>query len=143
MGVFARLFGRSRAAEEASAAGERADRTDLDPAPAGPEAEGAGEGDAPATARTDDGAAAAAEADDGTVAAAGTEEGTVAAAGAEEGTVAAVAAAPVAGDGVAEPAADEPKSPAGAGSDAEGVELPRQQSASEAAGHEVGEGART
>ncbi|MET7382761.1 hypothetical protein ABZT08_28815 [Streptomyces sp. NPDC005526] len=125
MGVFARLFGRSKAAEEASAAGERADRTDLDPRPAGPEAEGVGEGDAAEAARTDDGDAATAGAEDDT-----------AAAGAEEG----VAAAP---DGVAESAADDPQGPDGAGGDAGGVELPRQQTSSEPAGHEVGESART
>lgn len=142
MGVFARLFGRSKAAEEASAAGERADRTDLDPEPAGPEAEGVGEGATPEAAPTDDGDAAAAGADDGDTAAAGADDAATAA-GAEEGVVAAAAAAPVAGDGAAESAADDPKGPADAGADAEGVELPRQQTSSEAAGHEVGEGART
>ncbi|MFJ3337799.1 hypothetical protein [Streptomyces sp. NPDC086766] len=136
MGVFARLFGRSKAAEEASAAGERADRTDLDPQPAGPEAEGVGEGDAAEAARTDDGDAAAAGAE-GDTTAAGAEDGDTAAAEAEEGVA---AAAP---DGVAESAADDPQGPGGAGGDADGVELPRQQTSSESAGHEVGESART
>ncbi|MET8249048.1 hypothetical protein ABZV31_34555 [Streptomyces sp. NPDC005202] len=87
MGVFARLFRRSKAAEEASTAEEQAD------AAAGSEA---ARGEADVSAGAEGGAAEATKADDG----------------AED-------------------------------TGADGVEIPRQQSAEEAAEPEAGEGART
>lgn len=114
MGVFTRLFRRSKAAEasvaeEASAAEEQGDAVTLDSE-----------------------VAVAAEADPGTrtpeTASEGAGAGTEAAA--EPGTDAEAATA-----GDTEPAAG--------GQGADGVEIPKQQSADETAGREAGEGART
>ncbi|MEV6665502.1 hypothetical protein [Streptomyces nigra] len=96
MGVFARIFGRSKASEEASPAEAEASTVTVD---SGADAEEAAEPTAPSEAEAEETAPAAAAETDGTDKADGT------------------------------------------GTD-EGVEIPKQQSADEAADSEAGEGAR-
>ncbi|MGV9252880.1 hypothetical protein [Streptomyces sp. NPDC003697] len=122
MGVFARFFRRSKAAEGTSAVGERGGAVT---GGAGTSAEASEAADEAGVAS---GAAGSSDAGDGTEESA---ESAKAARAAEEAGSASEADA-VRGDGAV----------GGADPDADAVEIPRQQSAEDAAGHETGEGAR-